>query len=94
MSMKGEPNASCLSESKEVTLPVTEGSSYPSFTRITPHFFCFEIDIKTTDVRKGNECVKVVKCGLYLGAKQTGCEWWETPGKHLPIEVNLSYVCQ
>lgn len=55
--MKGEPNTSCLSESKGVTLPVVQESAYPSFTRITLHFLCFEIDIKTTAVRKGDEYV-------------------------------------
>lgn len=46
-----------LSESKGVTQPVMQGSAYPSFTRITLHFLCFEIDIKTTAVKKGNEYV-------------------------------------
>lgn len=34
-----------------------QGPAYPSFTRITIHFLCFEIDIKTTAVKKGDEYV-------------------------------------
>lgn len=48
---------SFLSESKAVTLPVISGPIYLSFTRMTLHFLCFEIDIKTTAVRKGDEYV-------------------------------------
>lgn len=53
---KGEPNISCLSERKGVTLPVVQGPAYPSFTRITLHFLCFEIDVKTA-VKKGDEYI-------------------------------------
>lgn len=40
-----------------MTLPVITGLIYLSFTRITLDFLCFEIDIKTTAVRKGDEYV-------------------------------------
>lgn len=40
-----------------MTLPVVPGPIYLSFTRITLHFLSFEIDIKTTAVRKGDEYV-------------------------------------
>lgn len=53
---EGEPN-SFLSESERVTLAVTAGPIYLSFTRITLCFLCFETDIKTTAVRKGDEYV-------------------------------------
>lgn len=54
---EGEPNMSFLSESKGLTLPLIPGPTYLSFPRITLHFLCFEIDIKTTAVRKGDEYV-------------------------------------